>query len=323
MKIVITGGAGFIGSRLARTLLARGELRGPSGAQEAIEELTIFDQAEPEGVPDDPRLRIVTGDFADKASQIKALEGKPDSVIHLASVVSGGAEADIQLGLSVNLDGTRQLLDLLVEAGNMPKLLFSSSLAVYGGGAEVVTDETTPQPKSSYGVQKLCCELLIGDYHRRGLIDGRAMRFPTIAVRPGKANLANSSFISNIVREPVAGRKTVCPVPPETEISLMSPGRLIDAIITVHDLDSEAYGWPRHLLLPAVKVSVTEMLDALAEAAGRELLDLVEFEPDDRIMPMVRSWPVNIVADRAGDLGIHTDADATEIVKDFLAQNRR
>jgi nucleoside-diphosphate-sugar epimerase len=322
MKVVITGGAGFIGSRLARTLLARGELAGRSGRSESIDEVVIFDQAPPESLPSDPRLRIVTGNFTDKASLLKALEGKPDTVIHLASVVSGGAEADLQLGMSVNLDGTRQLLDLLADPANPARLLFSSSLAVYGGGTEEVTDGTTPWPKSSYGVQKLCCELLIGDYHRRGLIDGRSMRFPTIAIRPGKANLANSSFISSIVREPVAGRKTACPVPPETEISLMSPGRLVDAIIRVHDLDSDALGWPRSLLLPAVKVTVAEMLDALATEAGEEMRELVSFEPEPGIIAMVKSWPVNIAAARAEALGIRTDPDALAIVQDFLAENR-
>lgn len=323
MKLVITGGAGFIGSRLARTLLERGELTGRSGSKEAIEELVIFDQTAPENLPADPRLKIVTGDFADEASLSKALAGSPDSVIHLASVVSGGAEADLELGLRVNLDGTRQLLDLIAGAEKPVKLLFSSSLAVYGDGGNLVTDATTPQPKSSYGVQKLCCELLIGDYHRRGLIDGRSMRFPTIAIRPGKANLANSSFISSIVREPVAGRATVCPVPEETEISLMSPGRLIETIIKVHDLDSEAFGWPRHLLLPAVNVTVTEMMDALAAQAGQEKRALVSFSPDERIVPMVKSWPVNIEAKRAEALGIFTDADAAEIVRDFLTENSR
>lgn len=320
MKVVITGGAGFIGSRLARTLLARGTLANPAGQQTDISRLVVFDIAEPENLPDDDRLEVVTGEATDKALLTRVMDGA-DSVFHFASVVSGGAEADLQLGLSVNLDGTSMLLDILADGGRQPRLVFSSSFAVYADGSGVVTDDTPGYPKSSYGVQKLCCEHLIGDYSRRGLLDGRAMRFPTIAVRPGKANLANSSFISNIVREPVMGRETVCPVPPETEITLMSPGRLIEAIIKVHDADADVLGWPRALLLPAVKVSVTEMLDALEAQAGAQARARVSFEPDEKILSMVRTWPIQIEAKRARALGIAADADAAEIVADFLKEN--
>jgi len=320
MKVVITGGAGFIGSTLARTLLAEGGLGDEAGQPAAIDRLVIFDQVAPQGLDDD-RVEAVVGQTTDRALMAKAVAGA-DTVFHFASVVSGGAEADLQLGLQVNLDGTRMLIDLLAKGGRKPKLLFASSLAVYGGGAEAVTDATATHPQSSYGVQKLCCELLIGDYARRGLFDGRSMRFPTIAVRPGKANLANSSFISNIIREPVAGRATVCPVPEDTAISLMSPGRLIRAIIDVHNLGAEALGWPKSLLLPAVEVTVGDMLDALERQAGPARRGLVSFAPDETIVPMVKSWPVDIVAARAEALGIHTDADADEIVADYLKENR-
>jgi len=322
MKVVITGGAGFIGARLARTLLDQGELGSPDGGSAKIDRITVFDIAEPTTLPKDDRLEIIIGEMTDK-SVLERVLADADSVFHFASVVSGGAEADLQLGLAVNLDGTRTILDILADSGRKPKLVFASSLAVYGGGSEPVTDATAPYPKSSYGVQKLCCEHLIGDYSRRGLIDGRSMRFPTIAVRPGKANLANSSFISNIVREPVAGRETVCPVPEDTEICLMSPGRLIAAIIGVHNLDAEKLGWPRSLVLPAVKVTVTQMLDALEQETNAETRALVSFSPDDNVIPMVKSWPVDILAERAESLGIHTDVDALEIVQDYLSENAR
>lgn len=320
MKVVITGGAGFIGSRLARTLLTRGELADPSGVQTKISELVVFDIAEPQSLPDDSRLRVVVGEATDAALLADVLDGAA-SVFHFASVVSGGAEADLQLGLRVNLDGTRMLLDLLADGGKKPRLVFSSSLAVYSDGSGEVNDQTPATPKSSYGVQKLCCEHLIGDYSRRGLLDGRSMRFPTIAIRPGKANLANSSFISNIIREPVAGRETVCPVPEDTEITLMSPGRLIDAIIKVHDLDADDLGWPKALVLPAVRVSVTQMLDALEAQVGAEARARVSFATDDNVYAMVKTWPIEINARRATALGIEADADATEIVADFLKEN--
>jgi len=320
MKVVITGGAGFIGSRLARTLLEQGQLANQAGVQTQIDKLVILDQFAPEHLPDDPRVEIVIGQANDSAALQQALKGA-DSVFHFASVVSGGAEADLHLGLSVNLDGTRMLLDILAAEERKPRLVFASSGAVYGVGAERVTDATPTHPKSSYGVQKLCCELLVGDYSRKGLIDGRAMRFPTIAVRPGKPNLANSSFISNIVREPAAGRTTICPVPEDTEISLMSPGRLIASIIKVHDLDAGALGWPRTLLLPAVKVSVRQMLEALEAELGPKARALVSFTQDAGIHTMVQSWPVDIVAQRAEALGIAADANALEIVQDYLSEH--
>ncbi len=320
MKVVITGGAGFIGSRVARTLLARGKLANQAGVQTDISELVVFDIAEAQNLPEDSRLRTVVGEATDRALLAEVVDGA-DSVFHFASVVSGGAEADLQLGLRVNLDGTRMLLDLLAEGGQKPRLVFSSSLAVYSDGSGEVNDQTVPTPKSSYGVQKLCCEHLIGDYSRRGLLDGRSMRFPTIAVRPGKANLANSSFISNIIREPVAGRETVCPVPADTEITLMSPGRLIEAIIKVHDLDAKDLGWPKALLLPAVRVSVNQMLDALEDQVGPEARARVSFATDEKVYAMVKTWPIEIRANRATALGIETDADAAEIVADFVTES--
>lgn len=320
MRVAITGGAGFIGRRLADTLLVRGYLSGPAGDKDRIGELVIFDTRAPSpAMRDDPRLRVVVGDLTSRDTLARALGPDIDTVFHLAGVVSGGAEADLQLGLKVNLDGTRLLLDYLAETGRKPRLIFASTLAVYGGpDALHVTDKTVPTPLSSYGVQKLCSELLIGDYDRRGLIDGRAMRFPTIAVRPGKPNLANSSFISSVIREPLAGRRAVCPVPDDVPIALMSPGRLIAAIIKVHDLSSAEFGWPRSLVLPAVQVDVREMLDALVELKGPALRDLVSFVPDERIIPMVKSWPASVVSERAARLGINTDRNAREIVEDYL-----
>lgn len=320
MKVVITGGAGFIGSRLARKLLEDGNLVDESGARVAVDNLVVFDRVVPENLPDDARLEIITGQANDRKSLAQALEGA-DSVFHFASVVSGEAEADLGLGLSVNLDGTRMLLDILAGQEGVPKLVFASSFAVYGGGENPVDDQTPTFPQGSYGVQKLCSELLIGDYSRRGLLDGRCMRFPTIAVRPGKANLANSSFISNIIREPVAGRRTVCPVPVDTQIALMSPGKLIEAIVGVHNLKSERFGWPRSLLLPAFGVSVADMLEALEEKLGPEVRALVSFEEDPAILPMIKSWPLEVVARRAGALGITTNKNAGEIVSEYIIEN--
>ena len=321
MHVVITGGAGFIGFRLAQAILARGALVDQAGQRRAVGKLTIFDQAEPPQRLDDERVRVVVGDTTDRETLKDVLGPDIATVFHLAGVVSGGAEADLQLGLKVNLDGTRLLLDLLADTGRKPKLIFASTLAVYGGPKSTkVTDDTVPTPMSSYGVQKLCSEYLIGDYDRRGLIDGRALRFPTIAVRPGKANLANSSFISSVIREPLAGRDTICPVPDDIPIALMSPGRLIEAILKVHDLTSAEFGWPRALVLPAVQVDVREMLDALEAIAGRAVRDRVRFEPNERIVPMVKSWPAEVSSARSAALGIETDKDARAFVEQYAKE---
>ena len=317
MKVVITGGAGFVGSRLADTLLRDGGLQNAQGEDVPVRQLVIVDQMAPHNLPDDGRVKVIVGQVNDPQVLAEALAGA-DSVFHLASVVSGGAEADLQLGLSVNLDGTRLLLDMIAGRTEQVKLIFASSIAVYGGGATRVDDATAAWPQSSYGVQKVCCELLIGDYSRRGLIDGRSLRFPTIGIRPGKPNKANSSFVSNIVREPLAGRVTVCPVGPETEMALMSPGRLVQAIIRAHNLGNEEFGWPRTLLLPSVRVSVAQLLDALETRAGPAVRDLVHFEKDDAIHAMVSTWPANLEAARAAAFGIRTNRDALEIVDEYI-----
>lgn len=321
MKVLITGGAGFLGSRLTREILRRGALVDQTGRRQTLTELVIFDRVAPEPGFPDPRVRVVTGDLPDKEAIASVLGGETDSIFHLAAVVSGAAEADLALGLRVNLDGTSTLLDLAAQSGRRPKFLFASSLAVYGGaGATTVNDATPPAPMSSYGVQKLCGELLVGDYDRRGLVDGRALRFPTVAVRPGRPNAANSSFISAVVREPVAGRATVCPVPADVPIALISPDRLIEAVLTSHDLSSEKFGRPRSMVLPAVKVTVADMLDGLDKLVGPEARKLVSFVPDDRMIPMVRSWPAEVTSARATALGIAADRDALAFVAQYVAE---
>lgn len=319
-KVVITGGSGFIGNRLAGALLSSNGLQDSARNSQVLEKLVLVDQVLPDLVLQDPRVEYVIGDMTDAGMMASAVDGA-DSVFHFASVVSGGAEADLELGYRVNLDGTRTLVDILAASGVRHKLIFASSCAVYSQGKEQVTDATTPTPKSSYGVQKLCLEYIIGDYSRRGLIDGRSMRFPTIAVRPGKANLANSSFISNIIREPAMGRTTTCVVPAEAAITIMSPKRLIDAIVSVHNMSEQALGWPKSLLLPALTVTVAEMLDALEAELGAEARKLVSFAVDERVFAMVEEWPQDIQAQRAEALGIATNSSVAEVVREFLAEN--
>lgn len=325
MRVVITGGAGSIGSRLATTILERGVLVDQQGQRHDVTELIIFDQSEPMIPYKDKRVDVVIGDMTDKVALADAVGLDVDTIFHLAGVVSGGAEADLQLGLDVNLDATRHLLDLAAATERKPKVIFASSFEVYGGPeARQVSDTTLATPLTSYGVQKLCGELLVGDYDRRGLIDGRALRIPSIAIRPGAANLAYSSFMSAVIREPIAGRETICPVPDDVPVTILSPRRLIEAIFTAHNVSSNQFGWPRSLTLPAVGVTVKEMLDALEELTGSpNARKLVKFETNDYIFSIIKNWPEQAASARSDKLGIKPDSSARDIVADFLAENAR
>src|SRR5260370_33363124 len=215
MRVVITGGCGFLGQRVALQLLARSD----------VDELVLFDNAPP-ALPqqDDKRLSVVTGDIADREAVRRVISGGTHSVFRLAAVVRGQAEADTDLGYRVNLDGTRAVLEACRALGACQRVVFASSLAVYGGALRpAVGDETPLTPRTSYGAQKAIGELVVNDYSRKGFVDGRAVRLPTVVVRPGRPNRAASTFASSMIREPLAGREAVCPVSPDTVMALASP----------------------------------------------------------------------------------------------------
>src|SRR6266404_5523949 len=238
MRIVITGGCGFLGRRVALQLLAEGSAVG------RVDELVLFDNA-PSALPlpDHRRLALVTGNIADRETVAHVITKGTDAVFHLAAIVSGQAEADTDLGYRVNLDGTRAVLDACRALGSTPRLVFASSLAVYGGRLPPeVGDDTALTPQTSYGTQKAIGELLVNDYSRKGFVDGRALRLPTVVVRPGRPNRAASTFASSIIREPLAGQDAVCPVAPDTVMALASPRRIVEGL--VHALDLPAATLP-------------------------------------------------------------------------------
>src|SRR5215469_14155494 len=250
MRVVITGGCGFLGRRVALQLLGRDD----------VDELVLFDNAPPAlPLPEDKRVTLVTGDIAERAAVRRVISAGTDAVFHLAAVVSGQAEADTDLGYRVNLDGTRAVLDACRALGTCPRVVFASSLAVYGGVlAPAVGDETPLTPQTSYGTQKAIGELLVNDYSRKGFVDGRAVRLPTVVVRPGRPNRAASTFASSIIREPLAGREAVCPVAADTLMALASPRRIVAGLILAHDLPGDAFGGSRSLQLPGFSVAVGE-----------------------------------------------------------------
>ena len=308
MNILITGGGGFLGSRLAKAL----EQRDP-GAR-----ITLLDVQFSQGL--DAQFECVAGDLASPEVIAKALKPDTDSVFHLASVVSGGAEQDFDLGYRVNLDGTRHLLEACRKLAKPPKLVFTSSVAAFGGEMpHVLDDSTTPTPQTSYGTQKVCCEYLIADYTRKGMLDGRSLRLPTIVVRPGKPNLAASSFASGIIREPLSGVDADCPVPESTGVWILSPRRVVEAFMHAHDLPASAWPSNRVVNLPGITLTVREMLDAMGRVAGADVVTRVKFVPDKRIQDIVKTWPVRFRTERADRMGFKADANFEEVVRDFMA----
>src|ERR1700687_1825270 len=276
MRILITGGGGFIGSRLAQTLQAR---------HPAVR-ITLLDMMVPPAL--ESRFECIAGDLASPQVSGKALHPETESVFHLAAVVSGGAEADFDLGYRVNLDGTRALLDACRKLVKPPRLVFASSVAAFGGALpEVLDDSTTPTPQTSYGTQKVLSEYLIADYSRKGFVDGRSLRLPTIVVRAGKPNAAASSFASGIIREPLNGVVSDCPVAAETGVWLLSPRRVGEAFIHAHELPASAWRSQRVVNLPGITATVAQMVAALKRAGGAQAAERVRWKPDARIQAIV------------------------------------
>ena len=313
MQIVITGGGGFLASMLVRRLLDQGVEGRP------VSRIVTLDL-----VPcpvQDPRVHSVVGDVNNAATLEEVITADTKAIVHLAAVVSGQAEADFDLGMRVNVDATRLLLERVRALGTKPRVVFTSSVAAFGGTLpERVQDDTRALPQSSYGVQKVIGELLVGDYTRKGFIDGITVRVPTISVRPGAPNKAASSFASGIIREPLAGVEAVCPVSTDMRMWLQSPDRAIDNLAHAIALDGSLLGNDRTVNLPGLSVSVGAMIEAMREAAGDEAVARIRFEPDAAIERIVASWPNDFTPARALKLGFVADNDYVSIVRAHMAR---
>jgi nucleoside-diphosphate-sugar epimerase len=315
MHVVITGGAGFIGKKLASALLARGTLETASGRQ-TIERLTLFDVVRAEGLAEDARLTSIAGNITDFAEVHRAIRDDVGGVFHLAAIVSANAEEDFDLGMRVNLEGTRHVLDACRALPQPVRLVFASSVAVYGGDMpDVLDDGTILTPQTSYGAQKAIGELLLSDYSRKGFVDGRALRLPTIVVRPGRPNRAASTFASSIIREPLAGQEAICPVERDAAMYILSPRRVVDALIRAFELPADAFGMTRMLTLPGITVSIGEMVDALEKVAGKRVAARVKWQPDPTIQKIVAGWPTAFDARRARGMGFEGDSDFASIIR--------
>lgn len=328
MHIVITGGAGFVGARLARTLLRRGTLAPAGGAAQPLTRITLVDRAPaPADLAADPRVVAATGDLnAQLADAGATFWSQADVVFHLAAAVSGECEADFDLGMRSNFAATHALLERLRAAGTRPVVVFSSSLAVFGDSPAqplptLIGDDTLPTPQTSYGIQKFIAEQLMADYTRKGFVRGRSVRLMTVSVRPGRPNGAASSFFSGMVREPLAGVRAPCPVPDDTPVALASPARTVEGILRAAEASEAEWGPRTALNLPSLATTVGEMAAALGRVAGPEALALLDRTPDPAIMRIVKTWPGRFETPRARALGLDSDTSFDEVIRDYVREN--
>ncbi|CCG88009.1 D-erythronate dehydrogenase [Erwinia piriflorinigrans] len=320
MHIVITGAAGLLGKKLVQALLAKGSLTDRQGQLRAIERITAIDIVALKGISD-PRLRAVSADISQTSELESLIDARTDSVFHLAAIVSGQAEQDFELGMKINIDAVRQIIDRLRHLPQRVRLVTTSSVAVFGGRLPLkVEDSWVWMPQSSYGTQKAISDLLLADYSRRGFIDGRSLRMPTIVVRPGKPNAAASSFASGIIREPLNGAAVNCPVSPQTRLWLMSPARAVQALIHGHELDVKRLDQGRVINLCGLSVTVAEMLASLQRLCGDETASRVSFQQDRAIVDIVNSWPGDFHADYAHRLGFQANASFDEMINEYLVE---
>ena len=313
MHILITGGAGFLGQRLAQQLLK----------DTSLQRLTLADVVAPAIAPKDDRITFLKTDLTNAQAVRNLVTAELTAVYHLAAVVSGQAEANFDLGMAVNGDGTRHLLEAVRHQAPGAKFMFASSLAVFGGNLpQVITGETAVAPQSSYGTQKAVAELWVNDYSRKGFIDGRVLRLPTVCVRPGKPNAAASSFASSIIREPLQGQSAICPVDPGLALWLSSPETVVQNLVHSLTLDAERFEDSRTVNLPGLTITVQAMIDALARVADRTTAQRIQYQSDEAISRIVASWPSEFEVSRAIALGFTQDHSFEDIIRAFIASNR-
>lgn len=335
MNIIITGGAGFLGVRLARALLAKDSLCLNGQAAQRISRITLADRAPPPSdLAADPRVEIVTGDLNDlllpqsPTQGLNLITARADTalIFHLAAAVSGECEADFDLGMRSNFAATHTLLEACRALKTLPMVVFASSLAVFGQTPllplpDVVTDITLPTPQSSYGIQKLIGEHMLADFGRKGFVQARNVRLMTVSVRPGKPNGAASSFFSGMIREPLAGVISVVPVAANTQVALSSPARTIEGLVRAAEASSKDWGPLTAMNLPAMTTNVGAMAEALKSIGGNKPHSLLQWQIDPVIERIVATWPTRVASPRANALGLHADTSFEEVVRAYISEN--
>lgn len=313
MRVVITGGAGFLGLMLAERIAKQGLSIDRDGTRQVPDKIVLLDQVAAE--TDAPNVSSLVGNVTDPDLIAKAITPDTNAVFHLAAIVSAHAEADFDLGMAINLDATRTILERCRCADVPPRVVFPSSVAAFGGDGGIMPAEAANRPRSSYGTQKAIGELLVNDFSRKGFIDGRAIRLPTVVVRPGKPNKAASSFASSIIREPLNGQRAVCPVDDDLRLWLASPEGAVAGLVHAHDIPAEALPEWRALNLPGLSATVGEMVAAL-EAQGGDT-SLIDWEHDPAIEAIVATWPARIETDLELELGFKPDASLETVVAQY------
>lgn len=318
MNILILGGGGFVGQKLARALAARGELRG-----KAITAMTLADVVDPPAIDAPFPVTSTRCDIADPASVAATLGGDVDVIYLLAAIVSAHAEEDLDAGMSINMMGTLNVLERCRALGTCPVVVFSSSVAVYGGEVpDPIIDQTFLNPQTSYGAQKAIGELLLNDYSRRGLVDGRGFRLPTISVRPGKPNRAASSFMSSILREPLNGQEAICPVGRDFKSFYLSPRKCIENLILGAELDAADLGENRCMMMPGRVWTIGQMIDAMTAVAGPEPAELIRFEDQPEIQRIVNGWRYDLRPEKAVKLGLRADDSFEDNIRYYLEDDK-
>ncbi len=321
MKVVITGGLGFVGRILAAKLLDRGELTGPTGGREPIESLVLLDSvgdpAAIEGLQG--RVEVVEGDVTDVACLRSLIDRDDISVFHLASMVSAACELDFDRALGVNLSGAVAVLDACRARKARPRVVFASSIAAFGADAVLATvsDTTKLTPETTYGTTKAMCELLVNDYSRKGFVDGRSARLPTVIIRPGRPNAAASSWVSGIFREPLSGRECIVPVDVGTRVPLSGYRTVVENLIRLHEVDGDALGSDRGCNFPALNPSAEEMIETLGRVNNRPLGE-IRLQPDAAVMSIFRGWAQSSSFARATGLGLIRDTTLEAIIQAYL-----
>ena len=323
MKVVITGGGGFLGSRLAQHLIAKQTLCGRSGVQEEIDSLVLFDLDHPRHFTEetDSRIERIYGDISNRETVVSLVDRDDVAVFHLASVVSAGGERDFDAAIRVNFDGGQNILEAARSRSALVRVVFASSFAVFGGDlSQPVSDYSKQLPQTTYGVTKAIGELMIDEYSRKGFIDGRSARLPNIIIRPGQPNAAASSFLSGVFREPLQGNPCYLPVSRDVVMPLLGYRNCVDGLIALHELDAAELGSNRAVNLPNRSYSVTEMikvLESLAEQLNRDLGPIID-RPDKEVEKIVSTWAPLMDAGRALQLGLPQDPSLQQVVYDFI-----
>ena len=318
MKVLIIGGGGLVGQKLARALAARTTLRGAP-----ISSLVLADVIDPAQVDAPFEVQTVTCDIADPASVASVIDADTDVIYLLAAIVSGQAEEDMTLGYQINMLGTMNVLERCRELASKPVVVFTSSIAVYGGEvADPIIDDSFLNPQTSYGAQKAIGELLINDYSRKGIVDGRGFRLPTISVRPGKPNRAASGFMSSIFREPLNGQEAGCPVDPDFPHYYLSPRKCIENLIKGAEIPAQDLGKNRCMMMPGRMWTIGQMIEAMRNVCGPEPEKLIRWEEQPEILAIVKGWRFDLRPEKALKLGLTADDSFEENIRYYLEDDK-